>query len=203
MSEEPEEVLPQHRLATAGRIEEMAAEPSVDEKHDQRRRERGVGAENEDARDQSHPDEERDARDSHARAAHQQDRHGQIDGADDRAGAVHRETDDVVIDARAGREGSLGERGVREPSGVGGASGEEAEIEHDPTRERQPEGQGVETRERDVARADHQRYEVVRETHEKWDDRKQDHRDAVHGESLIEGFGIEKAFFRCGQLRTQ
>src|SRR5205085_1305957 len=84
--------------------------------------------------------------------------------------------DDVVIDARAGREGSLGERGVREPSGVGRTSGEEAEIEHDPARERQPEGQGVETRERDVARADHQRYEVVRETHEKWDDRKQGHR---------------------------
>jgi hypothetical protein len=61
MAEEPEEVLPQHGLSSAARIEEVAAELSVDEEHHERRGERWIGAEDEDAGDERHPHEERHA----------------------------------------------------------------------------------------------------------------------------------------------
>ena len=110
----------------------MAAELPVHEKHDERSGERGVRAKDQDTRDEGHPDEERHARDRHAWAAHEQDRHGEVDRTDDRARAVHRESKDVVVDPGARGERALGERRVREPSGVGRTAGEEAEVENDP-----------------------------------------------------------------------
>ena len=202
VSEEPEEVLPEHRLAAAGRIEEVAAELAIHEEHDERSGERGVRAKDQDTGDEGHPNEQRHARDRHPWAAHEQDRHGEVDRTDDRARAVHGESKDVVVDPAARREGALGQRRVREPSGVGRTAGEEAEVENDPADERQPERKCVEPRERDVRRTDHEWHEVVRKANEERDDREQDHRHAVHGERLIEGLGVEEPLFGSGELRS-
>jgi len=61
---------------------------------------------------------------------------------------------------------------------------EKAREEDDAAHEEEPVRQGVEPREGDVARADHERDEVVAEARQDRDDEEEDHRRPVHGEEL-------------------
>ena len=53
-----------------------------------------------------------------------------------------------------------GERHIAEPSGVGPGVEDECTEQHDAAEQVDPVAEGIQTRERDIARADHQRHEV-------------------------------------------
>ena len=71
-----------------------------------------------------------------------------------------------------------------------------------PPNEQQPERQRVQARERHVARADHQRHEVVAEARQHRHDEQEDHRGAVHRHEAVVGLGLDQRVVRLRQLEA-
>ena len=111
---------------------------------------------------QDRPDEQRQPRPGHPRRAHVGDRRVEVDRAQERRDAGQVDQVDPGVLAARGRVDDAGERHRRDPAGVGRGP-EDRRVEDDAAGQEQPEGERVQARERDVARADHQRHEVVRE----------------------------------------
>ena len=77
---------------------------------------------------------------------------------------------------------------VVEPARIRPVAEEEPGIDEAARPKEEPERERVQARERHVARADHQRHEVVAERADGHrDDEEEDHRDAVCGEQLVVG----------------
>ena len=110
VSEEPEQMLKQHRIAAAGRIVESRAEIAVGQQHRDRAAKHGHGEEQQERRDQHRPDEERHLMHRHAGRAHVEDGGDEVDRAEDRAGACKVQREDAHID-RHRRLAEGGERG--------------------------------------------------------------------------------------------
>jgi hypothetical protein len=89
------------------------------------------------------------------------------------------------VDAVAGRILRAGEWDVAEPPRVGSHVQEERHIEENDADEVRPIAERVQTRERDVARADHERHEVQPHCVHHGHGEEEHHRRAVHGEDLI------------------
>ena len=209
MPEDPEEMHPHHDGAARVGIEEMPADVAVHHQHDLRGRERADRDEHEAAHHQVHPGEERHAAERHAVAAHRENRGNEIHGRADAADACDEQRQRPIVGAVARRKGRRSERRVSEPSYVGRAaslrnraSGEKAGVEEEAAEGRHPEAESVQARERHVARADHQRHEIVSETekdrhgHEKYAGR------AVQREQTVEGLRREKRGVRVRQLNA-
>ena len=79
---------------------------------------------------------------------------------------------------------------------------EDRGVEDDAARQQQPEGQGVQAREGHVARADHQRQEVVRQAGHHRHDEQEDHRRPVHREQLVVDFGRHERVVRRPELQA-
>ena len=95
------------------------------------------------------------------------------------------------------------ERHVVEPARIRRRVHEEARVHEDAGAEEQPVAQRVQARERHVARADHQRQQVVPERAGRHrDDEEEDHRDAVHREKLVVGLRPEHVLVRLRELRA-
>ncbi len=209
MAEDPEEMHPHHDRAARVGIEEMPADVAVDHQHDLGGRERADRDEHESAHHQVHPGEERHAAERHALAAHRENRGDEIHGSADAADARYQQRESPVVRAVAGRKGRRRERRVGEPSDVGRAaslrnraSGENAAVQEEPAEGRHPEAESIQARKRHVARADHQRNEIVSEAEE---DRHGDEKDAgraVQREQTVEGLGREKRGIRVRQLNA-
>ena len=69
-----------------------------------------------------------------------------------------------------------------------------------PAEQEHPVRPGVQAREGDVARADHQRQQVVRQAGPHRDDDEEDHRRPVHGEELVVLLGREQRVLRRAEL---
>ena len=107
----------------------------------------------------------------------------------------------------AGREDLRGERRVGEPAHIRGRSGaiesaaaEIAEVEQEAAEGGDPEAEGVEARERHVARADHQRDKVIAEAEQNRHAHEEHHGGAVHGEELVEYLRRDEVIVGNGQL---
>ena len=87
VAEEPEHVLPQQDLAAVRGIEEEGAQVPVGEQHDQPGREHGRRQDHQQRGGQHAPHEDRQAHHGHPRCPHPQDRHDEVDRAQDRGGA--------------------------------------------------------------------------------------------------------------------
>ena len=136
--------------------------------------------------DEDGPGEDRHPEHRHAGRAHADDRGDEVDAAEDGAQTGEREADDPQVAAEAGRVDGVRQRGVGEPAEVGGAArGEEARQHGEPAEQEQPEGEGVQPRERDVGGADLQRHDVVGEAEQDRRGVQQQHDRAVHGEQLV------------------
>ena len=88
------------------------------------------------------------------------------------------------------------QRRVAPPAGLGRVE-EQRRVEDDPAEQQQPERQRVEPRERHVARADHQRHEVVAEAGHHRHDEQEDHRRPVHREQLVVVLGGQQRVVRA------
>src|SRR5439155_14728292 len=87
MAEGPEEMLPEERVAAVFRLEEARAEVAVEEEEDRRRRQARQGEEQEEVLHERRPDEEGQAIEAHAGAAHLQRRDDDVDRTGDRRDA--------------------------------------------------------------------------------------------------------------------
>ena len=138
----------------------------------------------------------------HAGRAHVVDRHDEVDRADERRDREDVQPEDPEVLAVAGHV-QRRERRVHRPAAARGpVRREEAEHQHDAAEEVQPVRQRVQPRERHVARADHQRHEVVAEAGEDRDDDEEDHRRAVHRDDLVVGVLRQDVLVRRRELRA-
>jgi hypothetical protein len=97
VAEEPEQVLVEHRITAAGRIEEGGAEIAVGDQHGDRRGQHRQRQQQQERGDQHRPHEQRHLVQGHARRAHVEDGGDEVDRAHDRgrAGKVEREDREV------------------------------------------------------------------------------------------------------------
>ena len=79
MAEEPEEMLPEERLAAALGQEEVRAGHAVEQQHPERRSEHRQGEQQEDGGDEERPDDERQAEPGHPRRPHVDDGRDVVD----------------------------------------------------------------------------------------------------------------------------
>ena len=93
------------------------------------------------------------------------------------------------------------QRHVAAPAGLGRGE-EQRHVEDDPAGEQQPVGEGVQAREGHVARADHQRQEVVAQAGHHRHDEQEDHRRPVHREQLVVGLRSDQVVVRDAQLQA-
>ena len=149
--------------------------------------------------DEAHPHEHRHPEQRHAGRAHVDHGHGEVDRADGRRDTGDQQAERVERHAIAGVGRRV--RRVREPAAVGAAAQEPARVQEQPAEQEHPELKRVQPRERDVARPDHQRDQVVEERGRHRHDEQEDHRQAVHREDLVVLLGVQHRVARLRQLR--
>ena len=93
------------------------------------------------------------------------------------------------------------QRHVGEPAGLGRRE-EHRRVQREAAEQVHPVRPRVQAREGDVARADHQREQVVREARPHRHDDQEDHRRAVHGEDLVVPLRRQQRVVRDRQLRA-
>ena len=148
--------------------------------------------------DQPCPSEHRHLHQSHARRAHVQDGHDDVDRTHDRRG-----TQDVH-----GKNTSVhrwthlqSQRCVQGPTRSRCTTGhEERTDQHGASRNHQPEAEVVHAGKGHVRRANLQRQHPVRKAHKGGHDRAEHHDDAVHGGELVEQFRVDNLQARLKQL---
>ncbi len=187
VAEDPEEMLPQVQVAAGRHVEEVGPEETVEHQIDQPDRDRREGQGDQELHHERHPHEDRHAHHGHARRAHVEDRHDEVDGRDDGRDAEDLEAEEPEIDAEAGRVVLRGQVGVAEPADVRRSPDQEARVEQEPAGQEDPVGERVQAWKRDVARADQQRHHVVEEHGVERHDCQEDHRRAVHREERVVG----------------
>ena len=166
-----------------------------------------MASQNHSGHHQVEPRQQRHAAELHARASHAQNGRDDIDGGSDASKSGNQERKRPIVRAVARRKRPCGQRRVRPPSHVwciAGAvepvSAQKAEVEKKSTQRRQPETEGIQPRKRHVARADHQRHEVVRKPKQDWHGHEENHGRAMHGEHAIEDLRRNKVVVREHQL---
>ena len=132
---EPEEVLEQHRVAAARRIEDPPAEGVLDEDEQQRHPEHRRREDLDDARRVDRPDEQRQPPPADPGRPHRVGRHDEVEAGEDR-----REPEDERAE-QDGRDLRHGRRRVRR---VEGPAGVRAAVEHAPERDHRAEQVEVE-----------------------------------------------------------
>ena len=164
VAEEPEQVLPEDRAAVVG-VEDLRTEVPVDVEHQQRRGEDRERQQDQQARHQDVPGEDRHPEHRHAGRAQRDHRGDHVDAAEDRARGRPIARPRIHRSVPAPGEFTAFDSGVyRRPADVRGAArGEEAGHRRERAEQVQPVGEGVQPRERDVGRADLQRQHEVGE----------------------------------------
>jgi hypothetical protein len=215
--EEPEQVLEQQRAAAGvlGRAahgidrghEEAGAERAVERHHDRGDEQRREGEEAEDRRGEDAPHRERHAHQRHAPAARLEHGRHVVEAAhgegDDEDAERHQHQDDA--EARSRRPGQHRLRRVERPARAGRpARHEEAREQHDDRDEVDPEAQHVHVREHHVARAAHERNEVIAEPAEEEGGQQVDHHDhPVHRDELVIAVRVDEVeLLREAQLQA-
>ena len=192
VAEEPEQVLVEHRIAAARRVEEGRAEVAVGEQHGDRAGEHRQRQEQQERGHQHRPGEQRHLVQRHARRAHVEDRGDEVDRAEDRGRARKVQRQDAEIERRArmarGRERRIDRPAAAEAERARRALDEEGAEQQAEARDGEPERDVVHSRERHVGRADHERHEPVAEAADEGRHHHEEHHDeAVAGHEDVEG----------------
>ncbi len=201
VAEEPEEVLEQDRAAAVvaqvlalgdqGRHEETRAQRLVERHHDCADEQGGKREQREDGGHEDAPHRQRQTHHRHAARTPLQHGHDVVEPAHREADDEERERnehqDDSPIRPRGSRQNGL--RRIQGPARAGGAAGhEEARHQQQHSEQIDPVAHHVDIGEHHVARADHQRNEVVAEASQEQRGEQVDHHDhAVHRDVLQVG----------------
>ena len=119
VAEEPEQVLEQHRIAAAGRIEERGAEIAVADQHGDRAGQHRNRQHQQKRRHQLGPDEQRHLVQRHAGGSHVEDRHDEIHRAQQRTCTGKVEREQRAVHSHAGLVGRVRQRRIQRPAGAG------------------------------------------------------------------------------------
>ena len=200
VAEEPEEVLPEDRVASGVGVEEAAAVVAVDEERDHAGRQDRRGEQDQGGGDEHRPDQDRHPEEGHPRRPHLEDGGDEVDRSEDRGGPDQEQADEPQVGPDAARVGPAAQGGVEGPA-LGGRTAEQVAGEDQQAAEGQePEAEGVDAREGHVGRADLERHDVVREAGEDRHHEQEDHDRAVHREGLVVGPLVEELEPRDRQL---
>ena len=192
VAEDPEQVLPEDRIAAPAhrrraRDEELRAEVAIEQEQERRRAEHRDEERVQDRGEPDPPDRERQAHVRHPGRAQADDRRDVVHRAHRRGDAGDEDGGDDERLAHARHAHVRGERGVGGPARAGRAEIREERGQHEQLREQEgPERVHVEAREGHVARADHERDEQVPERADQHGrDGEEDHDEPVRGEDLL------------------
>ena len=208
MSEEPEQVLEQDRIAAVVGIEEGGAEITVGEQHRDGARQHRQGKQQQEHRHQDRPHEQRHLVQRHAGRAHVEDRGDEVDGAEDRGGAGEMQREDREIDRRSRMAHQRRQRRIDGPAGPDAvrtrcAFNEGRCQQQGEGGRQQPERNVVHARKRHVGRSDHQRHDPVAEpTDHRRHHHEEDHDQAMRrGEHIVRLGVVENLQARVLQLQ--
>ena len=193
MPEYPEQVLPQERVRTGARDEEVRPVEAVEEELDKRHRDDRERQDQQERRHQRHPREQRHPHQRHARRAHVQDRHDEVERSRQRGDSEHLQAKNPKVDAVPRVVRQSRDRRVAEPPCVRRAAHEPAQLQNQRAGQEGPVAEGIEARERHVSRSYLQRNDVVEERRPHRHHAQEDHRRGVHRKELVE-------YLRANQL---
>ena len=202
VAEEPEQVLPQDRVAAGGGIEEVGAELPVGGKFDEGHGDDGEGQHQQDAGNQGHPHEHRHTHQGHSGARILMMVTTNVETGGQRCDAQQLQAERPEVQAFANAERRGGEVSIGEPAGIRNLSNQEAGVHQQRSKQEHPVGKSVETRECHVPGANHQGNHEVKERGSKRHNYHEDHGGAVHGEHGVEPLGGDEGSIRGGQLQT-
>ena len=177
----------------------MRPEVAVGQQHRHRGGNHGQRDDQQHRVDEDRPDEQGQAPPAHPGRAHVDDRHVEVDRADERGDAGDVDQEDPRVLAGARRVLDARQRRIAPPARFGRLP-EERCVEDDPAEQQQPVGQRVQPRERHVAGPDHQRHEVVAEARHHRHDEQEDHRRPVHRQQLVVVLARQQRVVRDPQL---
>jgi len=163
VTEEPEEVQKQKRVAPAGGIEKGRSEVAVGQKHGNRAGQDRYCDQQHESSDKLSPNEKRHFMQRHARSAHVEDRGDEVYGAQNRRGAREMQREDHHVDGRPGLSDTR-ERRIERPTGSSTIADKRRTHQQREGWYQQPKAEIVEPGEGHVGRADQQRYEPIAET---------------------------------------
>ncbi len=185
MAEDPEEIHPQQWVCSGGRIEKVSVKEAIKHQLDQGSSEDGKGEDQQEGSDERHPDEQRHAQKAHPWGPHVDDRDHEVERRGQGGEPQHLQPEQPEVDAVPRREGGLGQVGIGKPTDVGSAAQEEAGVHEQAASQENPEAEGIQAREGDIARADHERHDVIEEGSIQRHDDQEDHDRTMHGEELV------------------
>ena len=195
MTEEPEQVLEQDRVAAAGGVEELGTEMAVGQQHGYRPGQHRQRGDQQESGDQPAPGEERQLHHGHAGRPHVEDGDNDVDRPHDRRDAEDMYGEDGEIDAHPAL---YREWRVEGPPGCqcAVADTEQGQRERQGKQERggrqQPETPVIEARQRHVGRADHQRDHPVGKSGGGRHQCREDHHQRMDADQLVEKLGLHQ-----------
>ena len=166
MAEEPEELLPEEGIAAVWNSEEVRSPAAVELKENAGRRERRKREEYDKGNCESAVKKERHTANGHARRPQTEDRDDEVDSTARRRDSEQDQLESIDIHSQAWGVGCKRIWNIGEPAGVRRLSDNAAKIEKYSREKISPVRKGIQARERHVARADHERHKIHRETRE-------------------------------------
>ena len=181
-------MLHQHRIATLVRIEDADAQDALDADQHERDRQHRRAQHVDQAGGVHRPDEQRQAEPGHARRTHLVDRHQEIQPGEDRAESGDEDADHDERDVRVRKLAAVWR--VKRPTRVDAAEQQGGECERAADQQQIPAGQ-IDLWKRQIASADHHRYEkITQRGGDRGDEEEEHHHHAVDGEQLVVGFAF-------------
>jgi hypothetical protein len=171
----------------------MSAEIAIDAQHDLRCRKRGNCEDDHASHHEVQPSQQGHLAERHPRATHREDRGDEVHRRPNAADAGDKQAQCPEVSAVTEREWARGKRGIRKPSDVRGIAGavesvsaEEAEVEKQTSKYREPKTQSVQPGKSHIPCANHQRNQVCAEAKQDGHRDEEDHGGAVHREQAVE-----------------
>ncbi len=200
VAEQPEQVLPEQRVAAAFRVEERPVEGAFHLEQDRAEDQGREAAEHHQRRDEKVPSHERHACERHAGRAHLEDRHHDLDRGRDGGDLDEGDAEQPDVGSDPRRIGPRRERRVHEPAAVR-RDPEGDGAEHDRAADEiAPIAEGREPRKREVARAQQFGQQVDRQAFDEGDGEKEHHHRSMHGDDLTVGVRSHERVAGQGEL---
>jgi hypothetical protein len=200
VTEEPEQMLPQQRVAALGRDEERPVEGPLELEHQRAQHQCREGEDDHAGEHQHGPGVDRDLVQRHARRPRPENADDDLDGRGDDRDFDKGDAQQPEVGIDVGRELDAGQRRIHEPAPVGGHAEEQAGKEDHAADDVGPESVGAEPRERHVARALHARQQIDRHAPHDRGGEQEHHHAAVHGEELVEQVVADQVAVGEGEL---
>ena len=189
MAEEPEQVLPQERIAAARGIVEAGGHGLVKQQHDRAGDQGPRGGHEDDAGQDDHPDQDRDVVHFHARRAAVHRGDGEVDAAQQERDEFQRDREQPQrrADRRQVIGAAGGKRGIGGPGAAKRAALDQKRSEKNESAQQENLiRKAIDSRKRHVVAADHQRDQEISECgDEHGHGHPENHDAAVHGDQRV------------------